>query len=192
MITDPVQALADDLKKLESPQDFKPKVNNNNMTTGIVEDLNTKSGANYFQYRFKIDGDWYGMFTDKGKFDHVNLGDTVEFTFFEKGKYKNINDDSFEVVKAATKQESTSRQQKNDQTGERIFYSGTQKPAVELVAFMVSNEIVKLPTKQADKMDAVLDLVKETTKTLAHQVNVLSGAVSEDDVKEAADDGIKE
>lgn len=113
-------------------------------------------------YSFKIDNDWYGCgFDNPG----IEKGDTVEFEFSEGDYGKECNVSTIKKTTSAPVN-SNSNAKSVSVSGDRqvsIVYQSQHRDALSAVQFMVEQGIVKLPSKQAEKYDVFLGLVKEIT-----------------------------
>jgi len=139
-------------------------------TQGFVEVVNTttetKSGKRLRSplYSFKVGDDWFGCGFDNPK---IEKGDTVEFSYSE-GQYGKEADVSSIVKKsnADVKTAATSKSTGVSVAGDRqvsIVYQSQHRDAVAFVQFAVEQGAIKLPAKQADKYDVLLDLVEGLT-----------------------------
>lgn len=149
--------------------------------TGVVQAATTKSGKNFTNFRFKIDNEWYGIFKDAENgpvLESIGAGDVVEFTWHAKGNFKNL--DAITIAQKATPEQRKKVEAGTDAVGSRIFYSGVQKPAVELTIALLHKDMVPLSKTKNKQVDSVLEFVRNITEELANQVNDFTdNAISE-------------
>ena len=114
-------------------------------------------------YSFMVDNQWYGCGFDN---PNVEKGDTIEFTF-TKGTYGLDVDVSSITKKSNTAVKSAATNKTGvSVAGDRqvsIVYQSQHRDAVSFVQFAVEQGAIKLPAKQADKYDVLLELVQGLT-----------------------------
>lgn len=122
---------------------------------------------------FKLDdGEFYGGFNSDIR-TTINEGDVVEFEWQQNGKFKNViggtltnHGNSGQQQQAAQSAPQGGTSKASDYVDSRqlsIHYQSSRNAAIEFVRLALEQETVKLPTKQADKYDALEALVKEQT-----------------------------
>lgn len=141
------------------------------MTIAYVEAVSakttTKAGKSLRSplYSFKAGDFWYGC-----GFDNPNIekGDNIEFTFTEGDYGKEADVGSIKKVNGADvpSKTVTSGKTATSVAGDRqlsIVYQSQHRDAVAFVQFAVEQGAIKLPAKQSDKYDVLLDLVQGLT-----------------------------
>ena len=124
-------------------EDYIEEEKRTTMKTGIINNIAIKETATYTNYRFEIDGVWYGVFKNAGNaesLDAVGKGDKVSFEPIQKGQYWNLKD--IKVEDKATPQQVAVIENKNQEKENRIYYSGLMKCAVELTGITLSHMTV--------------------------------------------------
>jgi len=143
--------------------------------TGIIEQRNSAQRKTRFgdktTHSIRIGEDWYGD-GFKGFPDDAVEGASVEFEFTESGSYKNVIPHTMRVVAPPAERPAAAASaparggQGADARQEVIIYQAARNTATELLKVAVELEAVKLPTKQADKYDALLALHGELAEQL--------------------------
>ena len=149
---------------------------------GIIEYINGPEKTGF--YSVKMAGNYYGAGKYAPKF---NEGDEVEFGYTENGKYKNMDFKTVKViekgsgeVKKSQSGNTTQRPQTNstnwDEKDKRITFLACRKDAIEIMKMALDRDALTLPTKKADRMETLVELVD----TLA---NDLYGGVYDSEFK---------
>lgn len=161
---------------------------NNNVVTGVVEEVSSRVGAYGTMYSIKVDGTWYGA----GNIKPGEKGDTLKFSAYKNGQYWNAK--QFEKVEAVTtapvaeqpaetvKPTTTSitttaapvRQEYSKPFDERqssIVFQSSRNTALELVKLLVANEAAGFTKsdKGKDKHEKIVALHDDLTTRLYHQ-----------------------
>lgn len=126
-----------------------------------------KNGRPWRNISLKINGNWMSTFVNadnKAVLEALNEGDKVNVNTEKKGQYENILD--LEVVEKASPSQVNAQAVKNDSREHRIFYSGTQKAAVELVCAMLDKGLVPLSSKKTQHVEETLGFVNKVTLEL--------------------------
>lgn len=153
------------------------------VVNGVVEARSIKDGIKTkfgprTKYSFKVNGDWYGALESKAlaeKLKQVNENDIVKITYSVNGDFKNLED--VEVVaqnvpvqqsvptKTSSKvsQEVAASVQTLAEKELRISYNGSLKSAIAFVEAAAKLDLLALPTKKAEKLDAFYEYVVEYT-----------------------------
>jgi hypothetical protein len=147
--------------------------------SGIVEKVteqNSPAGAarKWTKKAFNINGDWYSAFVTKEnavELNSVNQGDAVEVTYETKGNFRNIVGVRIVAQNTAAPASTTNVYNPIDKDY-RITYLASRRDAIEFVKAAVQLELVSLPTKKADKLDAFEDLVNEYASKFAEAAYV--------------------
>lgn len=136
-------------------------------------------------YAVKMDdGNFYGAGFDKDKIT-FDRGDVISFNVTYNGKYRNMDMDSVEVLgKAEPKKETetpqkpksagsgaavsrddywTQKAEKDERTQKEIRLQASRNAAIQFVNTLLEKDLVTLPTKKADKVEAVEQLVDHYT-----------------------------
>ena len=146
---------------------------------GQVEKITERTiGNGGTAYSALINGDWLGLGFDAPVFRE---GDNISFDVVMKGKYKNLVNAVVEAGTAAAQQAVSSGPAPLFNARDiSIAYQSARRDAITAVDNLVAAEAVKLPTKQADKMDAYVALVAALTEQLfgAHQSFCEAGGLS--------------
>ena len=137
-------------------------------THGLVEKITERTISNGgVAYSALVNGDWIGLGFDAPVFKE---GDNISFDVMMKGKYKNMINAVIEagaaVTQAATAAVSSGPAPVFNGRDISIAYQSARRDAITAVNDMVQAEAVKLPAKQADKLDAYLALVGNVTEQL--------------------------
>lgn len=156
--------------------------------TGVVEKINTTfspTGAprKWTKKSFLVNGEWFGGFLDKnnvGSMEKVQEGNSVKLTFEVKGNFKNLLDIAVvaeappTVVAVALPAPASTSQPYNVQEKDmRMAYNGALKSAVPFIETALRMDLISLPVKKADKLDAFYEYVKEyATKFVRDSYNV--------------------
>ena len=141
-----------------------------------VKVFDTKYGPKCHR-NFKLDdGKWYTLMWDDPEVPGVNRGARVSFMFKEKqnGKYTNLEVEkkTLEVEGGQDVRDSNINNNSGgsprvaapvNNTQLAIQHQASRNSAIAIVTCAVEQGLVKLPTKQADKYDAVLALVDNLT-----------------------------
>lgn len=136
-----------------------------NTVTGVVEVVYEKKGI----HSVKMDNEeWYSFYKTEPS---CGKGDTVTFSFVRKGNFNNADASSLTVASEAAPPQATSGGGGSGTTGSNmrqmsIELQSSRRDAIELVKFMTDSGAVKLPSKQADKYDALLGLISQVTYEL--------------------------
>src|SRR4030065_1108457 len=150
---------------------------------GVVEAVSRKDIKTKFGMRNKVsvlvNGEWYGAVANKENEEvmaKVKENDIVKVEYTKNGDFKNV--DSVEIIAENTPQaveeikktkgekgakEVAESVQKLNDKDLRITYNGSLKSAIEFVDMALRNDLLAIPTKKADKLDAVYEYVKEYT-----------------------------
>lgn len=148
------------------------------MMQGVVKRITTKTipnGSQVFNIQMD-DGDWYGFGFDKPAFSE---GQQISFEVEFNGRYKNVAKGSAQVIGGAPapaqqqqpaasgsmgRDDFWANKEKRDIVVQRIIqYQAARNSAIELVKVAVEAEAIALPAKKADKMDALVAIVRELT-----------------------------
>lgn len=114
------------------------------------------------------DDEMYGFFKTKPNFKE---GDTVTFSYSQRGKYRNADPKTVVVVAApAAGQSATSSAGLSNQ--DIIRYQAARNSALTFLQLAAQTDAVKLPAKQAEKYDALMGLVHEVTDRFYQEANV--------------------
>lgn len=147
--------------------------NNMQVASGTVNKVIAKNGLNYLT----LVGD-DGIYSTYKTPPSCKSGDMVEFTFTQKGQYKNADPSTIKVTgQGATSSASTTSRYNNASSNKQawqpdpgrqvsIELQSARRDAIDLVKFMAEQGAIKLPTKQADKYDAIMGLLEHTTKEI--------------------------
>lgn len=130
-------------------------------------------------------------------------GDTIEFVYKQNGKYKNIDPNSVKVVDntpqtsngampntgnvrggGVSKDEYWANKEKADVDRQKeIRYQASRNQAIEVAAIALRADVIKLPTKQADRLGVLLGFIEARTNEFAKQTEeFVSGNNSEEEV----------
>ena len=141
-----------------------------NNVQGLVESKR-KNDAGYWSV--KLGGEYFGAVKYEPKF---NEGDEVAFDYTENGKYKNMTFGTVKVLESASSANAaanasapaTGGNNKVDWDGKdkRITFLACRKDALEVLKVAVSQDALTLPTKKADKLEAIILLVDELANRL--------------------------
>lgn len=138
----------------------------------VVSAKNESAAGKRFRsplYSFKINEDWFNCGFDN---PNISKGDSIEFSFTEDKFGKNVDVKSIQKSTSAPVATSSGKARAVPVSGDRqvsIVYQSQHRDAIEAVNFMITNGLVKLPTKQADKYDTYMELVKTVTVTWANE-----------------------
>lgn len=146
------------------------------LVNGIVERINNANRGGRKVFSVLVDGQWYGGFWNDAP--NCGEGDHVEFDATQNGNFWNANPNTLRRVSAAQTAapaattagtgNSVASSPAGGNRQESIVYQSSRKDAIELVGILLQNDILTLPTKKADKMAAVLDIVAELTDDFAY------------------------
>jgi len=156
---------------------------------GFVEQIGEKPGMGrngpYTLFSVKVGGEWLGAGFKKPE---CNQGDCIDYEIAMKGQYKNIAN-----IKLAT---GGSAQAQNtgvatappavriDTRDISIRYQSCRKDAIAVTNVLLANDALKLPAKQADKVDAALAFIEDITNQyyVALQGVMDEGGISVEDL----------
>jgi hypothetical protein len=138
--------------------------------SGTVEKINkNKSGF----YGILVADTWFGGGKYAPKFSE---GDTIQFNWKANGNFKNI-DGSVEVLEKGAGStvpsgvaSSGGKATNWDLKDKRITMLACRKDAISLVNIIAEKDALTLPTKKADRMEAILLLVDELTEGLYSKI----------------------
>lgn len=144
------------------------------MVTGVVSKITGANRAGRQVYSIQVNGQYYGGFWNTAP--NCNEGDTVEFDATQNGQYWNANPNSLRKVAGGAPAPDTSvaaaaprANNGGDARQNSIVYQSSRKDAIQIVDVLLRSESLTLPTKKADRMSVVLDLVDELTEDLAYK-----------------------
>lgn len=145
------------------------------MISGTVSKINYADRSGRRVYSVNVDGQWYGGFWNDRP--NCNEGDSVEFEATQNGRFWNANPPTLRVVSsqpaAPTGNSSAAGAASSNSGGDSrqnsIVYQSSRGDAIELLKVLLEQDLVSLPTKKADKMGAVLNLVDELTDDFAYK-----------------------
>lgn len=151
------------------------------MVSGVVKQVKVANTDKGKAYNIILDDDeMYGFgFQDPG----LETGDKITFNYTQNGKYKNVNKSSLQKDGKAEVSKTSGgsggnnaksnywdkREEREIQKGEEIKHQGCRNSAIEAAKAAHELGLVKVPQKQADKLDAFLSLVDELTDRFIQQ-----------------------
>lgn len=123
---------------------------------GKVQFINNKQGI----FSIKLsDGNLYGFYKNQPM---CSEGDTVEFSYTERGRYKNADHSSLKVL-GKTSPQTSSSYDSGPSNQDVIRYQAARNSALEFVSIALQHGAVKLPAKQAEQLDVLMDLTMDIT-----------------------------
>lgn len=138
---------------------------------GFVEKIGekhgtSKTGAPYTIYSVNVNGGWLGAGFDRPA---CKEGDHITYEEVQKGQYKNIG--SVVVNAGAAGGASTvtpisgagNAAVRVDTRDISIRYQSCRKDALALTKLLLESDALKLPAKQADKVDAAMAFIEDVT-----------------------------
>jgi len=135
----------------------------NGFVEQISEKQRTGANGNYMTYNVKINGEWLGAGYKKPQ---CKQGDNIDYEITQKGQYKNITNISINsgaITTNAPNNATTAPTHRVDTRDISIRYQSCRKDALALTNMLLASDALKLPAKQADKVDAALAFVDEIT-----------------------------
>ena len=176
---------------------YESKTNRKIMTTKVTvaRITSTKRGKGYAYNFVSTEDVWYGHGFTKPKF---NEGATIEFDYVPNGNFKNVVEDSVVVLEEGTPPEPSQRKRgstenwdarakywddkdKRDQANDAVRrWHAASAEATSVARLLIETGAYKLPSKQADQYDHVMELRAE----LIGQFFAASGAVFENNLPE--------
>lgn len=170
------------------------------LVKGVVQAISEKAGPRGPASNIKVDDTWYGCGFVAASSLPCKKGDTVSFTFTERGQYKNVDMKSMQVTPAAAAQASSGGggggdkrnwDEKNRLDEERqraISFQSCRNSAIEVTKLLVQLEAITLPKTKGDVEGALVGYIDDlTNKYYDDTVAVARGAVSQDDSEEFAE-----
>lgn len=156
---------------------------------GYIQKISTKQGQGrngpYTIYSMNVDGEWYSC---GFKPINANEGDYVSFNVIKKENFTNAEN----IKLAAGAQPQAAPQQAAAPSGPlpvnkkdvSIHFQSCRKDAIQTLSVLLQHEAVKLPAKQADKMDSAMALLDELTARYYLKLEdvINNGGVSEEDL----------
>ena len=148
------------------------------LINGVVERISNANRAGRTVYSLQVNGTWYGGFWNDAP--KCAQGNTVEFDATQNGNFWNANPNTLRVVESsapAQAQQQPQTQQRPNIGGDyasrqnSIVYQSSRKDAIEVVRLALEQDLVTLPTKKADKLGAVIAMIKEITEDFAYEAN---------------------
>lgn len=150
---------------------------------GVVEarsekEIPTKFGPKQ-KVSFLVNGEWYGTFSNKNNSESLSkvlANDIVKIEFTANGNFKNL--DTIEVVaKNVPAEVAKIKKERGAEVAKevvasvqiladkdlKITYNGSLKSAIAFVDVAIRHDLVALPVKKSEKLDALYLLVKEFT-----------------------------
>ncbi len=150
---------------------------------GIVEKAHRKDSG---YCSILVDGTWYSTY----KTLHSELeGKVVEFEAVQKGDFWNAKGTPTVLAQpAATTVAPAAAPAAPGARQTSITLQSSYKTATELVVGMLANDILTVPSKKADRYDAILNYVDEVALRIYGNVNEASapGFVAGEEVEEEA------
>lgn len=147
-----------------------------NTIEGVVEKTSSQvsapgSAKKWTKKGLMVNGKWYNVFVNKDNEDvlaRANEGAVVKIETEQNGQYTNVA--SVEVMSAKEAAASPAAVKSIAVSGEkdfRITYLASRKDALALVAMLIPLDVLPIPTKKADKADAILGYVNYYSDVLA-------------------------
>lgn len=150
---------------------------------GVIERVNKRGAA----VNVCIDGVWYGLGFEE--VPPVSEGDTIKFNAVAKGKYMNAEKDSVEVVAKGEAKPATSsrsggssredywenKEKRDVQVQAEIRWQASRNSATEVLKVAFEQDALSLPTKKADKYDALLVYLDSLTERFFVQTKEIAG-----------------
>lgn len=132
---------------------------------GQVAYVNEKQWNGKMLYSFKLTND-DALYMCGNKKPFINKGDYIDFTFSQSPKGQSIVDPAqITVKKAEVMTAGKSNFEKANDTRQRtIEWQAARNSAIAAVEVIVKANALKLPAKEAAKMDVVLELISELTR----------------------------
>lgn len=135
---------------------------------GVVEKVSEMkapvgSAKSWTKKGMLVNGEWYNSFVNKDNqaaLDRVAQGATVKITTEQNGKYTNVT--SVEVMSAAQAAASPAAVKSAVVASDkdfRITYLASRRDALEFVTKLLPLDILPLPTKKSDKVDAIIGYI---------------------------------
>lgn len=136
---------------------------------GVVEKIAEQkspagSGRKWTKKGMLVDGTWYNAFVNaenKSVLDEISDGTVVKIGLEQKGEYTNVT--SVEILSAKQVKESPAAQKSTASLTDkdlRLQYQGSRRDAISFVEMLIPLDILPLPTKKADKADAIYEYMK--------------------------------
>lgn len=147
--------------------------------TGVVEKISQRGNA----FNICVDGNWYGFGFTEPDFKE---GVTVEFDVAMRGRYANVDNDTFKVVKkaSASKKGGTAGGYNSyDDRQRSINWQSARNAAIAIATTAVEAGVVALPAAKAKKLDAVLALVDELTGRYYYDTELVATGRAEEVVE---------
>ena len=138
---------------------------------GVVEVISNRGKA----YNIKVDGNWYGFGFESPGFEE---GTVVEFDVKANGKWKNVDNDTLKVLGKSTapkkeaaetysggnREDYWSKKEERDVVVQRqICYQASRNSALSFMTLLMEAGAVKMPTKQADKVAVMEEVLNHYT-----------------------------
>jgi hypothetical protein len=135
------------------------------VSQGIVEVV--KQHPTNQLYSFKVGDMWVGAGKYEPKFAQ---GDEIKFGYSQKGQYFNLDFGTVEVLEKgkeasapAAGSQPASKAVDWDKKDKRITYLASRNSALALFSAAVASDSLVLPTKKADRMDVLQEMVGDLT-----------------------------
>lgn len=135
-------------------------------------------------WNINVDGTWYGFGFEQPDFAQ---GDEIEFDTIQRGQYTNVDPKSVKKLGSAPAQSSNSgstggngmtkgdywdRKEEADKDRQRVIqYQASRNAAIETLGVLVSNGLVQVPTKNADKYDFAISMIDQLTAEYNNKVD---------------------
>jgi len=142
----------------------------NMIAKGVIEFIGMKNGNT----NVKLGGEWYSFFKEEVV---ANKGDLVEFSYVQKGNWKNGDASTFKVNSSGSPVSPSSASKEVDWDGKdrRIAYLACRKDAIQITSLLLDSGGIKLPTKIPDKFEVILGVVKQLTDDFYEDVYDVHG-----------------
>lgn len=110
-----------------------------------------------------VNGDWYNAFVSKENqaiLGSVSQGDAVRITTEQNGKYVNVtNVERMGAAQAAASPQVVKSASVASEKDYRITYLASRRDALALVTSLLPLDVLPLPAKKADKVDAIIGYI---------------------------------
>lgn len=148
--------------------------------TGVVSRMNSRPAGTGVVHSISVNDVWYGGMWDKPA---CNEGDTVTFTASQNGNYWNVAKNSLSVVEASAGASTSTaasggRTAPPNQTQTKIEWQAARNSALTLVNIALTHGSLTLPTKAAQRYDALLAAVDEVTVRFMQDTSDVGASVN--------------